>query len=484
MSYKKFTKDIWIIGVTNVIIVLRSLILLPVITKILGPDSYGIWVQIIAALPFISLLATLGLPYAMVRFLAGEKNHKEFSDGFLSVTVIVSIIIFILAIIIFAFSFSLSSLLGWPEPIVKIMAALVLFESINFVFLHVFRTLQKINLYSLFTILQSLSEIIFAAAAILMGYGLLGAVTALLLVRIICFFVGGSIIFKQIEIKMPKFTRTKEYLKFGLPTVPGNISNWFVGFSDRYLIGSFLGLVFVGYYAPACTLGAAAGFLGAPFSFLLPAVISKLHDENNMEDVKRYLKYSLKYFLAIAIPSFFGLSLLSSKILTILSTAEISERSYLLVPLTALGMLLYSIYGIVYLVLVLYKKTALIGKIWVTAAIFNLILNFFLIPRFGIFVAALNGAITYAFILALTWISTNKYLKIEVDWVFILKSILASILMSLFIILVNPSGIINLILAIFFGALLYFIIIFISKAFKKSEVNFFTSLLRKRFSPD
>lgn len=479
MSYHKFTKDIWIIGATNVVIVLRSLILLPIITKILGPDSYGIWVQIIAALPFISLLATLGLPYAMVRFLAGEKNHEKFKDGFFSVTAIVSVIIIILAVIIFIFSFRLSLLLGWPESIVKILAALTLFECTNFVFFHVFRTLQKINLYSLFTIFQSLGEIILAATAILMGYGLLGAVTALLAIKILCFLISGCIIFKQVGFKIPKFLETKDYLKFGLPTIPGNISNWFVGFSDRYLIGYFLGLTFVGYYAPACTLGAAAGFLGAPFSFLLPAAISKLHEENNVEDVKRYLKYSIKYFLAIAIPSFFGLSVLAEKILMILSTAEISKQSYILVPLTALGMLLYSVYGIIYLVLILHKKTVLIGKIWVFAALLNFISNFLLIPRFGIFFAALNGVITYALILVLTWIYSNKYLKIEIDWGFIIKSVTASILMSLFVILMDPRGIIQLVYTILVAAILYFIVLILLKSFKKTEVNFFTSFFKK-----
>lgn len=479
MSYHKFTKDIWIIGVTNVIIVLRSLVLLPIITKILGPDSYGIWVQIIAALPFISLLATLGLPYAMVRFLAGEKDNKQFSDGFFSVITVVSAIILALAILIFSLSSQFSLLLGWPETIIKILAALFLFECINFVFLHVFRTLQKINLYSIFTILQSLGEIVFAVVAILLGYGLVGAVIGLLLVRVFCFLISGLIILKQIRLQSPKFLKMREYLKFGLPTIPGNISNWFVGFSDRYLIGYFLGLTFVGYYAPACTLGAAAGFLGAPFSFLLPAAISKLHDEDNLEDVKRYFKYSLKYFLAIAIPSFFGLSILAKKILLMLSTGDIASQGYLLVPFTALGMLLYSVYGIVYLVLILYKKTSLIGKIWVTAAVLNIALNFLLIPRFGIFIAALNSSLTYAFILVLTWICANKYLKIEIDWSFILKSLLASILMSFFVILANPSGIVNLILTIFVGTIIYFAILLLLKSFKKSEVNFFTSFLKK-----
>lgn len=42
-SCKKFTKDIGIIGLTNLIVVLKDLVILPFITKLLGTESYGIW---------------------------------------------------------------------------------------------------------------------------------------------------------------------------------------------------------------------------------------------------------------------------------------------------------------------------------------------------------------------------------------------------------------------------------------------------------
>jgi len=480
MSYQKFTKDIWIIGSTNIIIALRGLILLPIITKILGASNYGIWVQIIAILPLIALMATLGLPYTLVRFLAGEKNKKEIQDGIYSVMAITLLIIFFVSLILFFFSSNIASFLKWPEIIVKILALIIFFECINFVFLHIFRTLQRINLYSFFIIFQTLTEIIFTVVAILLGYGLLGAVISLLIVRIINFFVTGIIVLKQIGFRLPFFKRTKEYLHFGLPTIPGNISNWFVGFSDRYLIGYFLGLSFVAYYAPAFTLAGIIGFLGAPFSFLLPAVVSKLYDENKIDDVKRYLKYSLKYFLAIAIPSFFGLSILSKNILTILSTSEIAENGYLLVPFVTFGMLLYGVYGIVYLILILSKKTMLVGNIWIVAAFLNLILNYLLIPRFGIFVAAINSMMSYILILVITWYYSSKVFTFEIDWKFIQKSVVSSILMSSFVFLINPQGIIQTLLIIAIAIILYGISLFLLKALKKSEVTFFTSLLKNR----
>ena len=73
----------------------------------------------------------------------------------------------------------------------------------------------------------------------------------------------------------------------------------------------------------------------APFSILLPSVLPKYYDENNIEKVRIFLKYSMKYFLLIAIPSAFGLSILSKPILLILTTPEIALNGYLITPFVA-----------------------------------------------------------------------------------------------------------------------------------------------------
>jgi len=46
----------------------------------------------------------------------------------------------------------------------------------------------------------------------------------------------------------------------------------------------------------------------APLSFMLPAVFSKCYAEESIKDVKTVLLYSMKYFLAPAIPSAVGIA--------------------------------------------------------------------------------------------------------------------------------------------------------------------------------
>ena len=94
----------------------------------------------------------------------------------------------------------------------------------------------------------------------------------------------------------------------------------------------------------------------APFSILLPSVLPAYHDNNNVEKVRIFLKYSMKYFLLVAIPTTFGLSILSKPILMILTTPTIAMNSYLITPFTALSALLFGVYAIASNILISKKK--------------------------------------------------------------------------------------------------------------------------------
>ena len=333
--------------------------------------------------------------------------------------------------------------------------------------------------YSGFVIFQTFGEVGLVAGIVLLGYGLYGAVMSLLIIRLITFLMLFGFILKKIGIKIPAFLRIKEYLRFSLPTVVSSVSYWAVTSSDRYLIGFFLGILFVGYYAPAYTVGNVINFFIFPLLFVLFPVLSKFYDENKISEVKDYLKYSLKYFLMIAIPSAFGLSILSRELLTIFSTKDIASNAYFITPFVALSILLYGVYAIFVQILILFKKTKIFGTIWVGAALLNIGLNFVLIPKFGILGAAITTLLAYSLAFLLTWYYSSKYFQFEIDWQFITKSIFASVLMVSAIIWFNPIGLFETIIAIITGALLYGVFILLFKGFNKKEIEFLKKYFRR-----
>ena len=306
-----------------------------------------------------------------------------------------------------------------------------------------------------------------------------GAVLSLLIIRGVNFLIMSILTIQRIGIIIPKFLRIKEYLRFSLPTIPGNISSWIVQSSDRYLIGFFLGTLFVGYYVPAYVIGNSINFFIMPLTFVLPAVLSKFYDENKIGEVKTYLKYSLKYFLMIGIPSVFGLSILSKQLLTIFSTSEIARQSYHIVPFVALSILLFGIYAVTAQIISLKKKTKITGMIWMAAAFLNLGLNFIFIPKFGILGAAITTLLAYSLAFTLTWYYSFREFQFDIDWKFISKSVFASILMTLLIVWFTPMGLLKTIIAIILGAFVYGTLIFLFKGFSKKEIEFLKGFFKK-----
>lgn len=478
MSYQKFTKDVSIVGLTQLAMILKTIILLPIITKLLGTENYGIWAQLIVTVSLLTPIAVLGLPYALVRFLAGEKNKEEIQDGVYSSLTLILIVALIISIALKIFSKSLAGFWGVENNLIDILALTIIFTCLNSVFLNVFRFTQRISRFSLFTIFQALGEVGLVVMAIFLGLGLYGAVLSLLIIRILNFLFMGAFVIKEIGIRVPKFKRIKEYLSFGLPTIPSNISFWVVRSSDRYLINYFLGPLFVGYYAPAYIIGTSMDLIAMSLSFILPVVLSKYYDEKNIVKVKNYLTYCLKYFLSIAIPAAFGLSLLSKQLLTIFSTSDIANQSHFVIPFVALRTILFGVYIIFLQTIILSKKTKVIGTIWTIAALLNFGLNLIFIPVFGILGAAITTLFVYTIVLIKIRSHSQKNLVVKIEWNFILKSFIAAIAMSLLIILINPHGLSRLIITVIFSIFIYFLSIILLKGFKEKEILFFRNLLK------
>ena len=478
-EHKLFTQRIGLIGITTLLASLSGIILLPILTKTLPIEEYGIWVQIMVTISLILPIALMDLPYAMVRFLAAEKDKKEIQEGFYSIAVFILFTSLIISLLLFLISKPFAAtFLDDRIELVKMISLIIPIQCLNGLCLNFFRTFQQIKRYSLFSLLQTYGNVVLVAYAVLSGYGIFGAVVSILIVQLIAFLLMGCLIVTKIGVKVPNFSRIKEYLNFALPVVPGSMSSWIVNSSDRYIIGLFLGTAFVGYYSPGYALGNIIIMFITPLSFLLHPVLSKLYDERKEEEVKNYLKYALKYFLMLAIPSAFGLSLLSKQLLTILSTPEIASHGYLITPFVAASALLFGVYAVIAQIIILVKKTRIIGAIWIIAAIMNLGLNLIVVPHMGILGAAITTLIAFMLALILVSFYSFKYFKFDIDLSFILKSIFASVVISLVIIQWNPIGVLNVLIVIGVCAVVYAVVLLLLKGVKKEEIKFFKELFR------
>ncbi|MEN6293490.1 MAG: polysaccharide biosynthesis C-terminal domain-containing protein, partial [Methanobacterium sp.] len=195
------------------------------------------------------------------------------------------------------------------------------------------------------------------------------------------------------------------------------------------------------------------------------------------DKVKTTLKYTLKYYLAASIPSFFILSFLSKPILQILTTTQIAFGGYLITPFAALSTLLIGVCIIISQIILLEKKTKLIGFIWVIAAVLNMGLNITLIPIFGIVGAGLVTLVSYTLALVLLLHYSRKYIVFDMDLKFILKSILSSALASITTVIFYPGTVLTTGIVIFSFFAVYLCILIFLKGIKRNEIQFFKNLV-------
>jgi len=481
--YKKYTRDIGIVSSTNILLALRGLIILPVISKTLGASGYGTWAQVMVTLSLIAILADLNLSASLARFLAAQKDKGEIREGFFSVVITVLSLSLVIALILFLLGNIISSVL-FHDPglrqVVYLIAIIIPFWAIEIVCRGFFRAFREIKTYSILLLSRNLLEVALIIYLVLSGYGIFGAVVSLLIARIAVDAVMLYIIIRRIGIILPRFSQLRPYLSFGVPMIPGLLSSWITSSSDRYVIGILIGIAPVGFYSAGYSIGVAISLFTAPLAFVLLPTLSRLYDENRIAEVKIHLTYSLKYFLMLAIPSAFGLSMLAKPLLHILATPEFVSTGSLVVPFIAVSYLLSGVYVVFSQVFVLTGKTRIIGILWSAAAILNLGLNIIFIPRFGVLAAAATTLVSYTLVTGITVFFSTKYLRFSAGPTFILKSVIASLVMSSVIWILNPTGVPNVLFTIGLGAVIYFAVLFLTRGFSLNEIRFFRQLLQRR----
>ena len=474
----RFIQRIGLVGLTNILISLSSLIFIPIITKSFTTAEYGMWAQVNTTIALVPNIANLGLPYTMVRFLSAEKDKEKIKDSFypmISLTFISTIIICLL-FLIFGNTIA-NALFNGSMQVLYITTAISFFACMNLMLISFFRTFKQMKRYSLFLVLQSYIGVFVSIYLTYAGHNIETVVLGLLTGYVAVFIMMAFLIVKYLGIGIGKWSNLKEQLAFALPTIPSNVSSWVVDSSDKYVIGILIGSVAVGCYSPGYALGSILLMFLSPFAVLLPAVLPEHYEKGDIREVDKYLSYSMKYYLLLTVPAAVGMSVLSKPLLYIITTPEIALGGYMVTPFVCLGAIFMGMYGITNNIMILEKNTMILGKLWIVVAISNIVLNLLLVPYLNILGAAIATLICYILAFAVTAIASKKTMRLPFNMKELLKIVVAASLMGIAVYLMHPIGIINVLISIIAGVIIYFAIIFILKAVTIKEIAIFKDLL-------
>jgi O-antigen/teichoic acid export membrane protein len=481
--YRKFTKDVGLVAVTEIITKLKPLIFLPIITKALGTSDYGVYTTLFTTILFLMPISSLGLNFSVVRLLASEKDKKKIKEVMSSVLFVSLAVSGLVSLLLFFSSDVLAnSVFGEPGSagIIQAGAILVLLQTVFTNANSYFRMRQRMLAFSTFKLLEVFAPVLLAIVFLLQGHGLLHVVYSFVAVDLAISAILVFIILKDVGFSLPKLGNLKPYISFGTPMVLSSISSHILHLGDRYIIALFMGAAAVGVYAVSYTVGDLVLMLLAPITLSLLAPLSKAHDSGMPQQVSTYLGYSVRYFLMIAIPAAVGISLLSVSVVRSLATPDFIENTLLITSLIAFANIAFGLYNIISKKLMLVKKTRTIAALLISTAGANIALNLLMVPVMGTAGAALSTLACFIALLLMTSLaSKSSGIRIPVDYVFIAKCILSAALMGLIISYIDPHGWLMIAVVSLIGAGIYFGLLILLKAFRKNEMRFFKSFVTK-----
>jgi len=229
--------------------------------------------------------------------------------------------------------------------------------------------------------------------------------------------------------------------------------------------------VAVGLYNAAYGLMTALMFVPLVYVSAIFPMLSRLN-VSSKELLKISYEKSVKYLIIIGLPIAVGTTLLASPIILLIYKSGFSQS------IVALQILIWSI-PIIFINYILgtainsiNKQRQMVKSTFVVMTI-NIVLNLLLLPKYGYIAASFITVITElaSFIFWFHIMNLNGY-KIPIHRILI-KPIIASLIMGLFIILVN----INLIIVIIISVIIYFVVLLILKTFSEVDIQLIKQMI-------
>ncbi len=483
MNKEKFMKNIVYIAIVTIILGLQRFLLLPLLTKNLGPEYYGVWANTINTVLLLTAIATLGMGPTITRFLSSEKNKQKISKDFFMIFTLLFLSSLLFSIICFFLSdtiaFFILKNLDY-SIFIKIACSLIILETLNAILVVFYKTLRMFKTYAYLYIVYAGIELFSFWYLLSNSFGLTWIFIISIIIKALLMFIGLSVVKTKVGWHSPSLDRIKPYISYGFPLILLPFYHWIIRVSDQYVIGFFYGAKEIGVYSLHYSLAFILLNFTSIIMFVLYPTITRLWDEHKIKEVKEFTKFSYKYIMMLFIPSIIGFFVLYEGIIRNISTKEFLSTSLLLIIL-AIATIFNSIASLLQTILLLLKKTRFINRITLISAITNIILNIIFVYYFGIIGAAISTLITFLMFTILSLVYTHKEYKFDFMPASIIKFMVAAIIMGIILFFFSTSiNIFYLISQILVGAAVYFIILILLRAISRQEIRFFLSIYKKR----
>ena len=408
----------------SVISKLIAVALLPLYTRFLTPADYGAAEVMFAAVVALSIIVRFGLIEALLRFYyhSGEDPDRVVSTSFAAMFWAATVAV----IVLMPFAGQISDLLLGVEEtgLARIALAGLWVLTLSEFLLTLFRLDEEARQFFIVTMLSVLLTIpVTVVLVVFLGLGaeglLLGSYGTGL------FVVLGLIFWHRHKLSLV-FDRAllRRMLRFGLPTMPAELSLYSLNFIDRILVARFLGLAEAGLYSLAVKISQSVNVLVRGFQLAFPPLAYSITDD---EEARRAYSVIVTWFAVLMAFVVAAVWLTAPWIVRIFAAPDFFPAVEAVGPVAA-GTALYALYMVLLVVLGRTGRTEFNFPATLAGVGTNVVLNVILLPEIGILGAGISLAVSYLVVLILMYVFTQRLFPVPYEWGRLAKALLATTL--------------------------------------------------------
>lgn len=412
----RVSKNTLIYSVGNIGVKSVTFLLIPLYTRYLSTYEVGIIILLELLEVLYNYVAPLGMLNSLWRFFNVEKssgNEKRliFSHFFFILISNAVLLIFLIPLSRLVAQYYLSD-----ASFTKLLQLFFVALFLGLARVFILTLLRIIEKALLFTVVVLIDFVLLIGLTIwfVVGFklGLWGVIYAKLIASTLIFIIAVVHVIKSYRVHF-YFANVKRSLRYGFPLIFHGIGLLILTMSDRLIIKQLISTEASGIYGIAYKFGMILNMvLVTPFVQAWQPIMFRL--ENAPDQKITYQKIAL-HFTQIGILVWLMVSVLSRYLLQV-STVEAYHSAYIIIPWIAFSYLLYGLQNVFKSGALLHLKSLQMTGFSLITAAMNILLNFLLIPAWGILGAAIATIVSYLFLMLLVLRLSQKVLFINWRW--------------------------------------------------------------------
>lgn len=414
-SYKKLVGNSFIFAVGSLGSKLISIILVPLYTYYLTTSEYGTVDLLITTVTMLLPIVSVSIFEALLRYVMDKSNNP-------SEVLAHSVFVAGIGYGVFLLFFPILAYFNVFGPYLIYLYLLLLVQIMERILAQYARAINYIKVFAFNGILLTFTTgILNLLFLIVFKLGVPGYFVSMILANIISviFMFFATKVHGVFKVKTFNLPLVKDMLGYSIPLIPNSLMWWLINASSRYFIRFFVGAAGNGLFAVASKIPTLINLINQIFSQAWQISAIEEFDSENKSDF-----YS-NVFRSLASVMFIGTSaiVLIVKLFFDHLFSEAYFTSWKVVPFLLLGTVFSSFSGFLGTNYVAAKETKGVFKTSIYGGGMSLVLNFILIPYFGIIGAGLSSMISFFFMFVLRVVDTRKFITMKIDWKVLLSNI-------------------------------------------------------------